>query len=106
MAGVFIVGGAMTGDEQRRFLGIWSAGSGISFDDVERAGEQYAGHAGVGADGAAVVKRLRPAPLGSEKIRPGIGAQAELARDNFFREVTFADEERHDKNAGSEYAPQ
>src|SRR5688572_28064722 len=81
-AGIFVLAGAMAGDKERCFAGLWRAREWMLGNGFFGAREQDFGHAVVGADGAAVMDRLIVAAENAF-----VGSEAELARDHFVREV-------------------
>lgn len=103
-AGVFVVARAVAGDEERDVLRFGRARKGMPLEDVAGTGENHVRHARVCADGSAVKKRLRVAPLHAREIGLVVRAQAKFARDDLLGEVAFADEQRHDEYARREYA--
>lgn len=99
-AGVLVVAGAVAGDEERRPVRPRAAAvrRRMLLHHVAGAGEDHLGHARVGTDRSAVMKRLRTAPLDTRETRLAVPAEAELARDDLLGEVAFADEQRHDED--------
>src|SRR5207247_2492745 len=85
---------------------LWRARERKLFHNLASAGENHAGHAVMRADRAAVVKRLLAAFLHARQILLRIRAQTEFTRNDFFREIAFADEQRHDEDSWSEHAAQ
>src|SRR5688572_163532 len=102
-AGVFIVAGAVAGDEERGFGRLGRARERMFLDDVASAGEQEFGHAFVGADRPAIKDLLREpvilANLNTIEAGCAVMREAEFARNDFLGEVTLTDEERDYKNA-------
>ena len=98
LTGVFVAARAVAGDEQRGLIRFRRARDRIFLDDFSRAREQHIRHAVVRADGTAVINRLRTALLHAGKIGLVVPAQAEFTGDDFFGEVTFADEQRNDED--------
>src|SRR5436190_13593773 len=106
-AGVFVVAGAVAGDEECSVLRFRRAGKGMLVYDFAGAAEEDVGHAVVCADRAAVVEDLGVAALNmrrGEDTPPYL--KAEFTRDDFFGEVAFADEEGHDEDSRGEDAAQ
>jgi len=96
----------MPGDKQRCVLHGWQAGEGVLLHDPPGAGQQRAGHARVRADCAAVVQRL-PAVLADAPERLVIfRPKAKFEGQHFLREITFADEQRHDEDTPGRNAAQ
>src|SRR5687768_9686501 len=96
----------MAGDEQSRVF--WSGGTAIRklCDYFASASQQNVGHAVMGANRAAIVQHLFAAPLHSWKIGFTGLAQSKFTRNHFLREITFADEKRHDEHARCKDAAQ
>src|SRR5687768_13746652 len=89
IAGVFVLAGAVAGDEERRFAGLWRAREWMLRNGFLCAREQDFGHAVVGADRTAVMDRLVVAAEDAF-----IASEAEFARNHFVSEVAFADKKR------------
>src|SRR5438477_5151965 len=98
-AGVFVVAGAMPGNEQGGLTRLRCGGEGMFLHDITRAGEQDLGHALVSADGAAIVNGLVAALQHAFIFARRASRHAEFARDDFFGEIAFADKEGNDKNS-------
>ena len=109
-AGVFIIAGAVSRDEKGGFGGFGRAGEGMFLNYFAGPSEENMGHAVVGADGTAIVESLggeRGAGWRGTCLDTGIigltrNEKAEFTRDDFFGEITFADEKGDDENTRSE----
>src|SRR2546423_508426 len=88
----------MAGDEKRCLLGSRLAWKGKLFDDLARARQQDFRHSLVRADRLAVKEGLRSA-LQHSGVLFLFARKAQLARNNVVAEITFADEDRDQKDA-------
>ena len=108
LAGVFVVAGAVTGNEKGGLGWLGSARKRMFLDDVAGAGDQQFGHAFVSANRAAIVDLLGAtvglSDLEGIEARHPVKGEAEFARDNFLGEIPFADEERNNEYPRGECA--
>jgi len=109
-AGIFVLAGSVTGDEERRFGGLWFARERKLLHHFPSAGEQDLGHAVVRANRAAVKKSLFTA-LFYKRMALDFGFwaldfESQFAREDFLGEIAFANEERHNENSGRKNSAQ
>ena len=105
-AGILILSGAMSRDEECYVLRFRHAWERKLFNHLASTGHNNVGHALVGADRAAIVERLSAALLDAREARLSNLAETEFARNYLFRKVSFANKERHDEHARRKGAAQ
>ena len=89
----------MPGDKQRCVTRFWALGERVFLHDPPGAGQQRAGHARVRADYAAVVQGLPVVLADTPEGSVIVCLETKLEGQHFLREVTLADEQRHDEDA-------
>lgn len=96
---VIVCSCAVTSNEKRCFAGFRRTREREFFDNIFSARQKDVGHAIVGANGTAVIERLRAAILNALKIRLPFSSEPEFNRDCLFTKISFADQKWDDKYA-------
>jgi hypothetical protein len=105
-AGLGIALGAVAGDEERGGVRGWEWGMGMILDDLLCAGEEGVGHAGVGAQGQAVMDVVVVGTSTEGLVERERVRKAEGFRDDVGGEVSLADGDRdHEDGGGVDQRP-